>query len=161
MGSKEQALRAPVRAAMAAAVVFLLTVAVAVPIPGGAGYVNLGDAAVLAAGALLGPWWGAAAASLGAAMADLAAGFAVYAPATLLIKGGMAGLVGLLLRHREKRTGVLLLASLLTPLGYFVFDALLYGIGTAIAGLAANAVQALVGASVARALTAALREGIK
>ena len=59
------------KAGLLAAAIFLLTAVVSIPIPGGLGYVNLGDAGVLTAAALLGGWWGAACAGVSAALADL------------------------------------------------------------------------------------------
>lgn len=90
------------KAGLLAAMIFLLTAVVSIPIPGGAGYINLGDAGVLTAAALLGGWWGAACAGIGSALADLFLGFGVYAPATLVIKGGMALLAAFLLKKMPK-----------------------------------------------------------
>ena len=79
-----------------AALTCAATMVVRVPSPSG-GYMNLGDTLVLLSAWLLGPWYGAAAAGIGSALADLI-GYPLYAPATLLIKGGMAIITGLLLR---------------------------------------------------------------
>ena len=58
-----------------------------VTVPSGYGYVNLGDAGVYLCALLLPGGLGALAAGVGAALADLILGWAVYAPVTLLIKG--------------------------------------------------------------------------
>ncbi len=76
-------------AGMMAVVVALATLVVRVASPMG-GYINLGDCFVLLSGFLLGPVWGAAAAGLGAALADLLSGCAYFAPGTLVIKALMA-----------------------------------------------------------------------
>lgn len=47
-------------AGVLAAAIVLLTSVVSIPMPGGFGYINLGDAGVLLAGALLGGGWGRA-----------------------------------------------------------------------------------------------------
>ena len=54
------------------------------------GYINLGDTIVNIAAWMLGPFYGAAAAGIGSALADLLAGYTVYVPATLIIKALMA-----------------------------------------------------------------------
>ena len=84
-----------------AALTCAATMVVRVPSPSG-GYMNLGDTLVLLSAWLLGPWYGAAAAGIGSALADLI-GYPLYAPATLLIKGGMAIIAGLLLRRGKGR----------------------------------------------------------
>ena len=76
-----------VMAALFAALVCVATVAVRVPIPATQGYANLGDALVLLAAFFLGPLYGALAAGVGSALADLFAGYALYAPGTAVIKG--------------------------------------------------------------------------
>ncbi len=52
-------------AGVLAAAIVLLTALVSIPMPGGLGYINLGDAGVLLAGALLGGGWGALCAGRG------------------------------------------------------------------------------------------------
>ena len=86
---KQTQVRQLVTAGVLAALGCAATMALQVPSPTG-GYVNLGDAVVLLGAYLLGPAYGAAAGGLGPAMADLLSGYAVYVPATLLIKGVMA-----------------------------------------------------------------------
>ena len=58
---------------------------VAIPLP--IGFFNLGDAACILSAHLLGPFLGVIAAAIGSALADILLGYAVYAPATALIKG--------------------------------------------------------------------------
>ncbi len=97
-------------AAMAAAVVFLVTWMVKLPIPGG-GYINLGDTVIYITAFLFGGPTAAAAAALGSALADLAAGYVIYAPATFLIKGVIGLFAGFLCSG--KRFPVFLLACVL------------------------------------------------
>ena len=66
------------------------TMVIQVPSPTG-GYMNLGDAVVILGAWLLGPAYGAAAGGVGPAMADLLSGYAVYVPATLVIKAVKIG----------------------------------------------------------------------
>lgn len=126
------------------AVILLLTIVVAVPIPGMAGaYVNLGDAGVYLAAFLLGPF-GALAAGIGSMLADLLLGSALYALPTLCIKGGMA-LLYWALSKKTHRAVAMLIAGALVPVGYFLFEATLYGAATAALGIPANLIQWAVG----------------
>ena len=147
------------KAGLLTAAVILLTVVVSIPLPGGVGYLNLGDAGALTAAALLGGWWGAACAAVGSALADLLLGYGVYAPATFLIKGGMALLAAFLCRRLPRGLSLLalMLAALLVPAGYFVYETALYGAASAWANVGFNALQCLVGAAAAHVLTLAVR----
>ena len=126
----------------------LLLTLISLPLPSGYGYVNLGDAGVYLCAFLLPGGFGALAAGLGAALADLILGWATYAPATFLIKGLTALLAGLLLR-RGKRGGLplSLLCCLLVPMGYFLLESVLLTAPVAAVNVLPNAFQAVVGAS--------------
>ena len=138
-----------------AALTCAATMVVRVPSPSG-GYMNLGDTLVLLSAWLLGPWYGAAAAGIGSALADLI-GYPLYAPATLLIKGGMAIIAGLLLRKGRSRLLPALPAEALMLAGYWVFDGMLTGslLGAA-AGIPSNLVQAGFGIAAFWLLSTAL-----
>lgn len=122
---KSKILRRLALSAVMAALVFLLTLLVRIPAP--LGYVHLGDAAVCLAAALLPAPYAAAAAAVGAAMSDLAGGFAVYMIPTALIKAAMT------LAFTRKGARILcrrnllaaLIAALITPAGYVAADAVL------------------------------------
>lgn len=136
--------------AMMAALVLLVTMVLRVPSPMG-GFVNLGDAPVLLSGWLLGPWWGAAAAGLGAAAADLLSGAAYFAPGTFLVKGAMAVAAALVAKRLTPRlrpfwTGLWagIVAELVMIVGYFGYTSLLLGRGlAAAASIPGNCLQAL------------------
>jgi uncharacterized membrane protein len=140
-----------VMSALFAAIVCVLTVTVRVPSPLG-GYLNLGDCAVLLCGWLLSPWLGFLAAGLGSALADVASGYLIYAPATLLIKGVMALTVYAIFRILSKRIKPFparllggLLAELWMVLGYWVFEGFLYGFLPSAVNIPANGVQGVAG----------------
>ena len=124
------------------------------------GYVNLGDCVVLLAGWVLGPWYGMAAAGVGTAMADVFLSYAHYAPGSLVIKGLMGLLCGLLAhgevpRSRRVVTGIM--AEGWMVCGYFGFSSLLLGKGlAAAASIPGNLFQGLVGLVSALALYEAL-----
>lgn len=126
----------------------LLLTLLSIPLPSGYGYVNLGDAGVFLCACLLPGGLGALAAGVGAALADLILGWAVYAPVTLLIKGLTALLAGLALR-RAKKAGLplSLLCCLLVPLGYFLYETILLTAPVAAVNVLPNALQAAIGAA--------------
>lgn len=70
--------------AMVAAMIFLLTRFVQVPVA--SGYVHFGDALIYIVVSTLGGGLSLFAAALGSVLADVTSGWAVYAPVTLIIK---------------------------------------------------------------------------
>lgn len=147
--------------ALFAALVCVATILVRVPSPTG-GFVNAGDALVLLGGFLLGPLWGAAAAGIGSALADLLTGYPVYVAGTLVIKALMALLAAAVYRRFPARPRLgMLLGSLcgeaVMVLGYFAFTALAlsYGMG-ALASVPGNLAQAVFGAASAMLLATVL-----
>jgi len=142
-----------VTAALFAALVCVATIIMVIPLPG-SGFVNLGDCLVIATGCLLGPLWGAAASAIGAALADIFLGYAIYFPGTFVIKGLMAAVAFAVLRmanggkDRPSAYAVVtasLTAELVMVGGYFVYEIFLLGLGAAAADLLGNALQASVG----------------
>ncbi len=121
------------------------------PVPLSNGYVNAGDAVVIVSAFLLGPGWGAIAAGLGAALADIFSGFAIYAPATLIIKALMGLAAGAILRKFKDKSPVLpavmgsISAAVIMVLGYFAYEVMLYGLGGAAADLVPNSIQGAFG----------------
>ena len=79
---------------------------------------------------LTGPW-AMGTAAIGAMLCDIISGYAIYAPATFIIKGVMAGIVQLFLRRKTNtRIGFTyvigaLVAEMFMVAGYFVYEALL------------------------------------
>ena len=144
-----QRTRMVVMAAAFAALACVATMVVKVPSPTG-GYMNLGDTVVLLGGYLLGPAWGALAGSIGPALADVLLGSPIYAPATLVIKAGMAALAAACHQAFGKGRGPLGLAAcgimgeLPMVVGYWLYDALLLGSAAgAAAGIPSNLVRRL------------------
>ena len=76
-----------VYAAVFAAMIFVLTRFIQIPVPGGAGYLHFGDAMIYIVASTLGGPWALLASALGAAIADLSSGnAAVYAPISAIVK---------------------------------------------------------------------------
>ena len=138
--------------AVFAALCCVATLCIAIPLP--YGYINAGDILVLLSGLCLGPVAGGIAAGLGAALADIFLGFAVYAPATAIIKFAVACLAALMLRmsrrlcHQKFLRLMLcglgcLVCEAVMVLGYFLYEMLLYGIAGAAASILGNTLQGL------------------
>ena len=133
-----------VMSSLFAALICVVTAFVKVPMPL-VGYVNLGDALVLCAGALLGPM-GVVSAMIGSAIADVIAGFAMYVPATAVIKGLMALIVWLFVKKNESVNMIkfvisAVIAELVMVAGYFAYECLLYGEQTALVSVPYNFLQ--------------------
>ena len=137
--------------ALLTALTCVTTMAVKIPTPLG-GYVNIGDAIVLLAAVFLSPVHAIFSAGVGSALADLFSGYALYAPATLIIKSVMALIAFSVIRvFRGKRKLLAhalgaLLAALWMIFGYYVFEGFLYGFGASLVNIPANAIQGAVGA---------------
>lgn len=134
---------------MAALFIALTTVAtmvISIPIPGTNGFVNLGDSFVLLGGLLFSHYYGALIGGVGSAMADLFLGYSFYAPITLIVKGIEGFLASVLSResHISKFIAVLV-AVIWMPIGYFLFEAILFGVPIALASLVPNFIQGAVG----------------
>ena len=141
------------------------TMLIRIPLPT-SGYANLGDAIVLLAGWILGPIYGALAAGLGTALADLI-GYPIYAPATFIIKFAVAFFAAKLISRYESLSFVHLcviglMCELIMIVGYYVYDAiLLQNIISPVLNLPGNIMQAIVGVLVAAFLYRHLSRFIK
>lgn len=129
---------------MLGAVIALLTAYVSVPIAGG--YFHPGDAMIALAAIVLGPY-AAIPAAIGSCLADLLAGYTIYAPFTFVIKGLMGIIAGygcLNGRICVRSVLALVLGGCVVAGGYFITDWALYSFATALASLPWNALQGCV-----------------
>lgn len=158
----------PVLSALFAAIICVATFVIQIPVTVTGGYVNIGDCFVLLSGIVLGPVYGFFAAGLGSALADIFFGYFTYAPATFIIKGLMALIIGIVFYKRQKKTGILnlllfgVIAEALMVLGYFVYECFVlgYGIGAA-AAIPGNIFQGIFGIAVYILLTMAIEKNAK
>lgn len=133
-----------------AAIVCVATAVFSFPLAG-RGYANLGDCFVIISGGLIGSWWGFAAAAVGSALADIILGYAVYAPATFVIKGIMA-LAVFYIAAKSGKISVIktafaaIIAEIIMIAGYFLFELAVFGAGVAIPDVLGNTTQGVVGA---------------
>lgn len=115
-----------------AALCCVATMVIPIPTPTG-GYLSAGDIVVVFSALLAGPVYGSIAMGLGSGMADLCAGYAIYAPGTLLAKGLSSVIIGLLYRRSKqdlKHAAFSAVCGELTMAGiYFLYEALCLGFG--------------------------------
>jgi uncharacterized membrane protein len=138
--------------ALMAALIFVVTFAVRIPIPfASGGYLNIGDAPVYIAGFLLGGPAGALAAAIGSALSDILGGYPVYAVATFIIKGLMGYVCGRIAFGKGLPRFALasVTGGAIMVAGYAIFEALFFNVPQAIAAIPFNAVQWLAGVVVA------------
>ena len=119
---------------------------IAFPSPFG-GNVNLGDCILLITAWLPLEPWSIFAVAIGATFTDLAAGYAIYAPATFVIKALMIVVAVLIKRGMPKLPAVWrallsgVAAELVMVAGYFTYEIFLYGVASALLNIPFNLVQ--------------------
>ncbi len=128
---------------------------IAVPLP--FGYFNLGDIFVLISAWTLGPVFGAIAAGVGTALADILMSYVVYAPATFIIKAAVAVTAALLFKSFKKPNSIkkkyifpriisAIAGEAIMVCGYFLYEAFVLGYGMgALASVTGNCLQAVSG----------------
>lgn len=108
-----------------AALIFVLTYTVKINIANG--YYHVGDAAIFLAASCLPLPYAAAASALGAGLADLVSGYAIYAVPTMIIKSGMICLMNC--RHSgivcKRNLAGLILSLFISVGGYYLAEVLL------------------------------------
>lgn len=133
---------------MMAALIFVATYFVKLPMAMTNGYVHLGDGFILLAASLLG-WAAVPAAAVGSMLADLMGGYAMYLLPTFLIKAAVAAVAVLALKTKHEWMKVLglILAEAVMVGGYFITEWLFlgYGLAAAAASLLGNTMQGLSG----------------
>jgi uncharacterized membrane protein len=141
-----------------AALVFVTTMMIRIPVPATQGYINIGDSMIFVSALLFGPVVGGFAGGVGSALADLV-GFPSFIFYTLVIKGIEGLIVGSLTTSKNSWKDILIviLGGIEMITGYFIVEAYLYGVGAALVELPGNVFQASFGAVVAIPLCFAIR----
>jgi uncharacterized membrane protein len=132
---------------MAALVAALTSVHIFQTPPGG--YIHLGDIAVYFAALAMGPWAGMAVGGLGTALADVLAGYAIFAPISLVVHGLQGFVAGWLTRGSKtpaRLAAGVLAGSVVLITGYFLAEIPMFGVGLAAQEVPWNIVQEAVGA---------------
>lgn len=143
--------------ALFAALASVATMSIRIPTPGTNGYIHPGDAVVILSGIILGPVWGMLAGGIGSALADLIGGYFIYVPITLVIKGLIALIAGVVYQKigktsKTRYTAVILggvTDIILVAGGYFLCESFMYGAAGAAASIPANIIQGIGGLIIA------------
>lgn len=131
------------------------TIVIQIPTPT-KGYVNLGDVLVNISAWILGGTYGAAAGGIGSAFADIITGYAIYAPATLIIKALMAwacfhvhGICAKKFDSVVSRIIAVIVSETVMIVGYDIFTGFMYhSVKSAILAIPEFAIQGIMGAVV-------------
>lgn len=135
------------------ALVCVATMMISIPITAN-GYVHLGDSVILFAGVVFGKKKGMLAGGIGSAMADILLGYTHWAPFTLIIKGLMGYVAGVIGNSNEQGNNFIksnriiagVVSELVMIVGYFLAGIFLSGgVLASLASVSANFVQAGMG----------------
>jgi uncharacterized membrane protein len=143
--------------AIMSALVAVGTLIVRIPNPMG-GYFNVGDVMIFVTALTFNPLIGSVAGGLGSAIADII-GFPIFAIPTLVIKGLEGLLASRISDKKQVYRDVLavVVAGTEMILGYFLVELYLWGIGGALAEVAANIAQIAIGGVVGIPVALVLR----
>lgn len=136
------------------AIVFVATYFVQIPTPGVmGGLIHLGNIAMFSIALKYGPKYGAVAGGVGMAMFDLFSAWYLWAPGTLVVRFLMGAVIGAVGEtswfgryvHLRRLVAILLGALVMLSL-YFVYEALILGVGfAALSGVPGNLIQIAIG----------------
>ena len=129
---------------MLAALIFVITFLIAIPVPSTSAYVNIGDSVVYCAGILVGAPWAAAAAGIGSMLADWAVGVPIYMPATLIIKAIMGFVCAKIAKNGKLPRFILgcITGGAIMVIGYGAYEVFfMNGWGYATATIVGNLIQ--------------------
>ena len=135
-------------AELGAALVFIFTYFFQLKLANGAGYIHPGDSMIYIFATLLPMPYGLFVGAIGASLADLTSGWAVYAIPTIIIKALMA--VGFTSKRNVfsvRNISALISATIVLVAGYFVADVILLGKELASASAVFTLIQGLVNAA--------------
>lgn len=136
-----------IHSAIFAALIFLATSYLSIRLPV-MGYVHLGDGLILLAAALLPTPYAIGAAMIGAGVADLMAGYALYLPATVIIKALTVFCVSSKTKNVVCVRNIvgIIPAVILCAGGYYVFEAIVSGsLVSPLVSIPFNIVQSVCG----------------
>ena len=144
-----------------AALVAIATFIVQIPNPATRGYINFGDIMIFISALTFGPITGGFAGSVGSAIADVASGYAYFAPFTFIIKGAEGALAGFISNRKNVSRDLLAVAVAGTEMitGYFLAEFLPLQLGwAALTEVPGNISQILVGGFIGVPLAVIIRK---
>lgn len=141
--------------AVSAALIFVVTWTVKIPVPvSGGAYLNFGDTVIYVCSFVLGLPGAALSAGIGSVLADIAGGAAVYALPTFIIKALMGFIAAAMTTSRRflSYLAACAVSGACMVAGYAVFEWLFFGAATAAAALPFNLLQWGAGVAAAAVL---------
>lgn len=145
--------------ALMAALVFIGTCYLKIPVPAMNGYIHLGDSMIFLTVCIWGKKEGAAAGAIGGALADLIGGYSIWILPTFFIKAIMALIMGLLAERSQKTFGWVfgcLVSCVFQIAAYSIAAGFLFDKASAIAMVSGTSIQSLGGFAAALAVFTAL-----
>ena len=139
------------------ALVFVITAYLHIPTYNG--YVHCGDGIIFLAACILPMPYSMAVGVLGAMLADLLTGYAIWAPGSMVIKGLLAILFSCKAKKilTARNLIMLLPAALISALGYYAYEAIITGnLLSPLAGILGSLTQAVASSAVFVAAGAAM-----
>lgn len=132
-----------------AALVMALTYFIRIPTPLG-GYVHLGDLAINFVALAFGPLVGAVAGGIGTALADVVAGYPMFAIASLIVHGLQGYVVGRIAHAQtdlRRLVGAVAAGAAIVVIGYYLAEVTFLGFGAGMASteIIPNIVQGIAG----------------
>ena len=144
-----------------AALVCVATFLIQIPNPATRGYINVGDAMIMASALIFGVAVGGFAGGVGSALADIILGYGYFAPLTLLVKGIEGILVGKISNGKNLKRDLLavLIGGVEMVVGYFLGESFVmgYGVPAALTEVPGNISQVLIGGIIGVPLVLAVR----
>jgi len=136
-----------VLSAVMSSLVCVATFLIRIPNPPTQGYINFGDAMIFVSALSFNAVVGGFAGGVGAALADILAGYAHFAPFTLIIKGVEGIIAGLIAGKKSvlRDSFAVAIAGSEMIVGYFLVEFYLYGLGAALTEIPGNIVQMVIG----------------
>lgn len=137
------------------ALVTVCTMVFQIPVSATQGYIHLGDSMILLIGVFFGWRYGMVAGGVGSALADLLSGYAHWAPFTLIIKGVMGLIIGLVSDFAGRQEKFFTMRNFLASVagivwmvfGYFIGGGILKSsFAVAATSIPENMVQGIAGA---------------
>ena len=170
MSDQKNSTKTLVFMALMMALAMVGTYIIRIPVPATQGYIHLGDSVLILAVAALGWKKGAVAGGVGEALADLLAGYAAFAPMTLIVKiltGIVVGMAfGSFIKRRESKNNFLkyggpsviyVLGGVVMVSGYYLAETAMYGSWVVpLVEIPANIIQFAGGSVIAGACIAIL-----
>jgi uncharacterized membrane protein len=143
-----------------AALVFVATLMIQIPVPATGGYIDFGDIMIFVTALTFGSLIGGLAGGIGSSLSDAISGYAVYAPFTLIIKGLEGAIAGKISNQKAFWRDAIAVTVGGTEMvgGYFLAEFFPLHVGwAALVEVPGNITQIVVGAAVGIPVALVLR----